>query len=363
MNKINDFIDIVEKFMVEGQKGDHRYRTFDFCYAYFHPINKSKREMTTACYVLWSYLASWGMLRNSFLLNKNPAYLINLIQFIFDQDEALWEIQIEPQNYAKIAQLYDNVAAQFKNQSPTITLITKILLGVFGIMPAYDRYFRATFSEISAQYGGKYHSFHQFQPTFDVLFHFIQAHQGEIRQLQDHLNIIDFYGNATELHYPIAKIIDMYGFNQSFFIHQPTLTNLEEMTMVKKNATLNQYLIEQEDSGKINVLSQYEDGTVKASLREIAEAIGFEFDSAWTTQQFGRRLADFVENANEIIAKEAVYRVQILENNKVNTFKYKTDYSTKEALRELAKLVDGFAVDEKWNTQQLGSKLIDVING
>ncbi|OOR92777.1 hypothetical protein B0181_01185 [Moraxella caviae] len=64
--------DISKNVLEFAQKRDvlhHRYLSFDFCYHYFYNINTSTQDREKSCYVLWSYLASWGMLRgSSFLL-------------------------------------------------------------------------------------------------------------------------------------------------------------------------------------------------------------------------------------------------------------------------------------------------------
>lgn len=51
-----------------------------------------------------------------------------------------------------------------------------------------------------------------------------------------------------------------------------------------------EYLIFKEESGSIQVFKDYEN--VKGALREIADKIGFKYDNAWTTRQFGSKLID-----------------------------------------------------------------------
>lgn len=58
--------------------------------------------------------------------------------------------------------------------------------------------------------------------------------------------------------------------------------------MAKKSAISGEYIITVEDSGTIRVCKIFDN--VKGSLRECAQTVGFEYDPNWTTQQFGSRL-------------------------------------------------------------------------
>ena len=66
--------------------------------------------------------------------------------------------------------------------------------------------------------------------------------------------------------------------------------------MAKKSATSGEYIVTIEESGSVTVHRIYDN--TKGALREIAEAMGFEYDPAWTTRQFGNKLVDFI-NENE----------------------------------------------------------------
>lgn len=49
-------------------------------------------------------------------------------------------------------------------------------------------------------------------------------------------------------------------------------------------------MIVQNDEGGIVVFRTYDN--IKGALREISEEIGFSYDPAWTTRQFGSKLID-----------------------------------------------------------------------
>lgn len=60
--------------------------------------------------------------------------------------------------------------------------------------------------------------------------------------------------------------------------------------MTKKSAVCGEYLISQDKNGSISVLRKFDN--VIASLRAIADKVGFEYDDKWTTRQFGSKLID-----------------------------------------------------------------------
>lgn len=60
-----------------------------------------------------------------------------------------------------------------------------------------------------------------------------------------------------------------------------------------KIAEVGENTVVRETSGSIKTYRVYDN--VKGALREVAEAIGFEYDPAWTTRQFGSKLVDFLK--------------------------------------------------------------------
>lgn len=125
--------------------------------------------------------------------------------------------------------------------------------------------------------------------------------------------------------------------------------------MLKKSATYGEYLILQDQSGSIKVLCQFDN--VIASLRQIAKEVGFSYDDSWNTRHFGKKLVQ--EYGDGDIAQFGEYGVRILPSGSVQSFKIYNN--TKGALREIAKEI-GFEYDDKWNTQNFGSKLINALS-
>ena len=125
--------------------------------------------------------------------------------------------------------------------------------------------------------------------------------------------------------------------------------------MAKKSAISGEYIITQEDNYSIKAHRIYDN--VKGSLREIAESKGMEYDTNWTTRQFGAKLIKELGEGNT--AELGEYTIVCRESGSIETYRYYDN--TKGALREIAASIN-FEYDPKWNTQTFGSKLIDYIN-
>ena len=126
--------------------------------------------------------------------------------------------------------------------------------------------------------------------------------------------------------------------------------------MAAKSVISGEYIIQQEEGGNIVVYRIFDN--VKASLREVAELKGFQYDPEWNVRQFGRKLCK--EYGDGKLAFVSNYVIRVLESGSIET--YRTYDVQKEALREIAEKV-GFEYDPEWTTRQLGSKLIDFIDG
>jgi len=125
--------------------------------------------------------------------------------------------------------------------------------------------------------------------------------------------------------------------------------------MAKKSAISGEYIITVEDSGTVRVCKIYDN--VIGSLREIAALKEFEIDPKWNTQETGRRIVK--EFGDGTMAEIGEYVVNRLGSGKIET--YRTYANTMGALREIAANV-GFEINEKSNTRNNGSKLVDFIN-
>jgi hypothetical protein len=84
------------------------------------------------------------------------------------------------------------------------TLVTKIMLGVFGCVPALDSFFVSTFKTYKFD-----------DPTLQRIYAFYYKHRDILRRESRKAMIFDFSsGRKTSAHYTHAKIIDMIGFQR-----------------------------------------------------------------------------------------------------------------------------------------------------
>ena len=197
-----------------------RFKSWEHCYNFFKK-NRTKRDSDTLDRMslhLAFYLASWGMLRgSSFLLKKD--YLVHLpaISIISENKYArLWNL--ESTTIDLIIECGERVAESYKQQAnckkPSETLLTKILLGVFGCIPAYDRYFKLGLKkyELTATYGKR---------SLLELIQFYKQHKEAFEACKEKILI---YGAD----YTPMKLIDMFfweeGINEAKITHEEAIT-------------------------------------------------------------------------------------------------------------------------------------------
>lgn len=214
-----DIQDLFEKYLSEKENDTPRYESFDLCYHHFR-INfrnpyKKIIDPEKSCAILSAYLASWGMMRgSSFLLDHNYKRLLPVIEYFAKLDEEYWEIDVEsyPQNYDRILGIYDEIKGRLVPESSRdLTLVTKIMLGVLGIVPAFDEYF-TTFMRERPMSTCKFRSFSR--DALESIHQFYMNNKALIDNFtdDDRVRVVDFDDNQTELRYSKAKVIDMIGF-------------------------------------------------------------------------------------------------------------------------------------------------------
>ncbi|MDD5890435.1 MAG: hypothetical protein PUC69_07500 [Ruminococcus sp.] len=138
-----------------------RYRSWEHCYSHFIKARGSKEiDYDYLSLQLAFYLASWGMYRgSSFLLQKDYKVHIPVVKELlskeYDALAGIECIEFRKENNQQLlleinsflGQYYDKIRREVKGQELknqlSFTLITKILMGTLGCVPAYDRYFIA----------------------------------------------------------------------------------------------------------------------------------------------------------------------------------------------------------------------------
>lgn len=194
-----------------GRKASERYASFDYCFNHFQSFRVGNRAADLAgspaalqysCLQLGFYLASWGMLRGSTdLLQRSVKVFQPLIEAISVAPAAIW--LTDANSYSSDTWL---VLREFAHTVRTCLpgasdiLVTKIMLGVFGCVPAFDTYFRqgsglSTFGESALL----------------RVRHFYDENSDTIEAFR--VPTLDFAtGRDTSLRYTRAKVIDMIFF-------------------------------------------------------------------------------------------------------------------------------------------------------
>ena len=197
----------------QGIKPTERYASFDYCVNYFQTFREqdrltdlvSTKHIQEGCFQLGFYLASWGMLRgSSFLLGKSAKVFEPVVRAISDAPADFWDIDAHlytPANIDKLLGFKKTLAQALDyGKGPTDTLLTKIMLGVFGNVPAFDSYFRMGF-DVST-FGRK---------ALEKIGEFYETNREIIDQNRP--ATLDFVtGQPTRRLYTRAKVIDMIFF-------------------------------------------------------------------------------------------------------------------------------------------------------
>lgn len=138
-----------------------RYRSWEHCYSHFIKARRSQEiDYDYLSLQLAFYLASWGMYRgSSFLLQKDYKVHIPVVKELLSEkydvlagikcdsfrEKSNQQLLLDINSF--LGQYYDKIRREVKEQELknqlSFTLITKILMGTLGCVPAYDRYFIA----------------------------------------------------------------------------------------------------------------------------------------------------------------------------------------------------------------------------
>jgi hypothetical protein len=205
-----------------GVKGA-RNRSYDHCYNYFMATPLPTADMEKSCAVLGFYLASWGMYRGSTHISRetNSSLFVPLVNYIEAHGVALRSIDVDSYNTSTIRQICDAFAAVSALVLPdgqtAVTLTTKIMLGVFGCVPAYDTYFIGGMRTVFR--GQRKASFWQMSPrSLELLAQLYVDNQRAIDDLAATSKTFRFAETSpTGLPLTKAKIIDMYGFDLGYY--------------------------------------------------------------------------------------------------------------------------------------------------
>lgn len=204
----------ISSYYGDGVGEHHRYRSWEHCYKYFRSarLNGIAADRDHAALQLGFYLASWGMYRgSSFLLQHTCTVHRGVIDLIAEgRFDALWNtdfgasetdgqfIPVIRELIAGVRQAYQPFVPARGSGQPTDTLITKVVLGTFGCLPACDRLF---IDGLKSQ-GIKF-SYLNDHFVARVLA-FCKGHLPELQKEQASIE------QASGIRYPLMKLVDMY---------------------------------------------------------------------------------------------------------------------------------------------------------
>ena len=222
MEAIDELINAAQTFYEDARANENgRSRSWEHCYRVFRD---ARTDPSPDCdYLslhLAFYLASWGMYRgSSFLLQKDYKVLSPIVEEVLKHEyDCLFGVACadlrEHEVQGSLEELYKYIAKHFRPirdevagrevaSSVSPVLVTKILMGTLGCVPAYDRFFQdgvATYKVTTQEYSLE---------SVRKLAKFYEEHNDRLEEAR--------HGMRTEdLTYPQMKLLDM-GFWQIGF--------------------------------------------------------------------------------------------------------------------------------------------------
>ena len=192
----------------------HRYRSWEHCYQYFQAAGPRGllANPRQAALQLAFYMASWGMYRgSSFLLQFAYTVHVPLVHAIASERFSdLWGIDMgsdasHSEMVPLVLELMKDVreadrpfALEKGSNLPPDTMVTKVILGTFGCVPACDELFKRGIK----RYGMKYSAPNKLFMT--RIFGFCRENLGGLQREQKRI------AERSGVHYPLMKLVDMH---------------------------------------------------------------------------------------------------------------------------------------------------------
>lgn len=194
------------------QDSNHRFKSWEHCYGAFNNLDNPTDHLALH---LAFYLASWGMYRGSCgILWKDYTIHMDAVNII-KRFHSLRKEWITMDDVSQIMKLYKALKdyyskiAYYKpenktsplNLAATDTLITKIMLGTIGCVPALDDLFKRAFHCQGKQLD---------EELLKRIIDCSQSNKDTIQQCQRYI--------SEKLHcfYPSMKVVDMYFWQEGF---------------------------------------------------------------------------------------------------------------------------------------------------
>lgn len=222
MDAIDELIDAAQTFYDDARANENgRPLSWEHCFRVFRDARTAPSpDYDYLSLHLAFYLASWGMYRgSSFLLQKDYKVLSPVVEEVLKPEyDCLFGVACadlrEPEVQVMLTKLYDYIADYFRPirdevaggevaSSVSPVLVTKILMGTLGCVPAYDRFFQdgvATYKVTTQEYSLK---------SILRLVDFYEEHNDRLEETRRGMQ-------CEGLTYPQMKVLDM-GFWQVGF--------------------------------------------------------------------------------------------------------------------------------------------------
>ncbi|MFC4395601.1 hypothetical protein [Arthrobacter sedimenti] len=201
-----------------------RERSWDFCYNYFQDSPLPTKDMELSCLQLGYYLASWGMMRGSSYLfqSTNARHYREAIETIERYNPRMQDIDAHRYAEPDVRNLLLDAYADLREalvpaRVSHLTLVTKVMMAVWGVLPSFDQYFIRGFRSLGESkkeqtaFSGISHR------SIALLGHFYSKNAMEIDTVSARLTTLDFTtSDFTGRCFSRAKVIDMFGFQKGF---------------------------------------------------------------------------------------------------------------------------------------------------
>ncbi|MBC2579406.1 hypothetical protein [Clostridium sp. DJ247] len=240
--------EIISKYhLLSVRDKHHRFKSWEHCNNFFikHKGNLADENLFDySCLHLAFYLASWGMMRGgTFLLQKDyriHEYFIRDVAMNDKYKKYYSSMQVAPIDEGDIDGLNDLIEDTIKvyvgnikeingietTVSVTDTLVSKILLGIYGIVPAYDRFF------INAVKSHGFKNTALCENSIKDLVSFYYDFENEFEKCR-------MLFEKDGVKYPPMKLIDMYFWQVGYMVENPEEFSEDELQGVCEFA--NQY--------------------------------------------------------------------------------------------------------------------------
>ena len=222
MEAIDELISAAQTFYDDARANENgRSRSWEHCYRAFRDARTDPSpDYDYLSLHLAFYLASWGMYRGScFILQKDYKVLSPIVEEILKPEyDCLFGLACadlrESEVQDSLEKLHKYIAKHFRPirnevagravaSSVSPVLITKILMGTLGCVPAYDRFFQdgvATYKVTTREY------------SLDSVLRLVDFYEEHNDRLEDARRGMQ----CEDLTYPQMKLLDM-GFWQVGF--------------------------------------------------------------------------------------------------------------------------------------------------